>query len=56
MIEGMTINSFDPIQIIARTSKSGLAAPQPGDMQALSEPLPTKNGSIVSLSIDEVLE
>ncbi len=56
MIEGMTINSFDSIQIIARISKSGLAAPQPGDIQALSEPLSTKNGSVVSLSIDEILE
>ena len=56
MIEGMTINSFDSIQIIARISKSGLAAPQPGDMQALSEPLPTKNGSAVSLFINEILE
>ena len=56
MMENMTINNFDPIQIIARVSKSGLAAPQPGDMQALSEPLPTKNGSVVSLLIDEILE
>ena len=56
MIEGMTINRFDSIQIIARISKSGLAAPQSGDMQALSEPLPTKNGSMISLSIDEILE
>ncbi len=56
MIGGMTIDNFDPIQIIARISKSGLAAPQPGDLQAASEPLPTKNGSAVSLSIDEILE
>ena len=56
MIEGMTINSFDSIQIIARISKSGLAAPQAGDLQALSEPLPTKNGSSVSLLINEILK
>ena len=56
MMQGMTITSFDPIRIIARISKSGLAAPQPGDLQALSEPLPTKNGSVVSLLINEILE
>ena len=56
MIEGMTINSFDPIRIVARISKSGLATPQSGDLQAQSEPLSAKAGEAVSLLIDEILE
>ena len=56
MIEGMTINSFDPIRIVARISRSGLAAPQSGDLQAQSEPLSAKAGEAVSLLIDEILE
>lgn len=56
MIEGMTINSFDPIKIVARISKSGLAAPQVGDLQAQSSPLPPQAGEAVSLLINEVIK
>ena len=56
MIEGLAIDSFDSVQIIARISKSGLATPQPGDMQAQSEAISVKTEDVLSLVINEILE
>ena len=56
MIEGMTIDSFDPIRVIARVSRSGSATPQAGDMQARSEAISATAGDAISLVINEVLE
>ncbi|MBC6413413.1 MAG: hypothetical protein GDA45_00540 [Chromatiales bacterium] len=56
MIQGMTVEQFSPLIVIARVSKLTTAMPQPGDLQASSEPIVAEAGTAVSLTIDEVLE
>ncbi|MFY8133515.1 MAG: c-type cytochrome biogenesis protein CcmI/CycH [Aquimonas sp.] len=44
MIEGMNLGTFPEVVVGARISASGNAAPQSGDLEGLSEPLPVSTG------------
>ena len=39
MMPNMKLSNFEQVQIVARVSKSGSAAPQSGDLEGLSEPV-----------------
>ncbi|MGH1470246.1 MAG: c-type cytochrome biogenesis protein CcmI [Cellvibrionaceae bacterium] len=52
MAAGMTIKQFPQLEVIARVSKSGNAATQSGDWQAISSPLTTAPNLSVELMID----
>jgi cytochrome c-type biogenesis protein CcmH len=55
MMPAMSMASFPEVIIGARVSKSGDAAPQPGDFQALSDPIQPASTASVRLNIDTVL-
>lgn len=55
MSPAMNLSSFDQVIVGARISKSGTATPQPGDLQALSDPVATDSRADVDLLISEVL-
>jgi cytochrome c-type biogenesis protein CcmH len=54
MNPALKLSSVEQVVVGARISKSGNAMPQPGDMQALSEPLKVGSGA-VQLQIKQVL-
>ena len=55
MTPAMSLSTFPEVVVGARISKSGNATPQPGDMQALSTPIPNNYAETVSLVINETL-
>ncbi|MEM9305499.1 MAG: c-type cytochrome biogenesis protein CcmI [Pseudomonadota bacterium] len=55
MTPAMNITTFPEIVIGARISKTGNATPQPGDLEALSAPMPNDTRDLVELTIDRVL-
>ena len=56
MTPQMTLATLPEVVVGARVSRSGDAAPQPGDLQAFSDPVPTSGGATVRLLIDTVVE
>ena len=55
MTPNMTLSTFPQIVVEARISKSGNAVAQPGDLQALSDPVPNDRVDPIQLRIDRVL-
>lgn len=55
MMPTMRLSNFDRVTVSARVSKSGDAAPKPGDLQADAVEVETKRGEAISLSIDRVV-
>lgn len=56
MTPEMRLSQFPQVTLTARVSFSGDAIAQPGDLQGVSEPLPTADGHRVTLEIDERVE
>lgn len=54
MTPQMTLSNFDSVVIGARVSKSGNAAPQPGDLEGLSAPV-KPGAKDIALTIDRVV-
>ncbi len=55
MVEGMVLSSFPRIQVEARVSKAGTAAPQPGDLQGNSGGLDNPTSGPVQVVINRIL-
>ncbi|MDT8383974.1 MAG: c-type cytochrome biogenesis protein CcmI [Gammaproteobacteria bacterium] len=55
MNPSMKLSSFQQVVVGARISKSGNAMPQPGDLQAVSQPMDVNAGQRVELVINEVV-
>jgi cytochrome c-type biogenesis protein CcmH len=51
----MKISNFDQVVVVARTSKSGTAMPQSGDMQGMSKPLALGSTGIM-ITIDQQIQ
>lgn len=56
MVEGRGLSTLDEVVIGARLSASGTALPQPGDLETLSDPIPTSRREPLSLTIDRVVQ
>jgi cytochrome c-type biogenesis protein CcmH len=54
MAPGMTLSAHPRVVVTARISKSGSAAPQPGDLQGASAPVANDAGA-VAVVIDTVV-
>lgn len=55
MTPAMSLSTFPEVIVGARVSKSGNATPQPGDLQALSDPIPNTYSDTLQLEISETL-
>jgi cytochrome c-type biogenesis protein CcmH len=55
MVDGMTMDQFEQVQVVARLSRGTDAAARSGDMQGTSAPLDPRNGGTVSLTIDQLI-
>ncbi len=55
MVPNMNLATFPEVVVGARISKSGSAVPQPGDLEALSDPVSNRRPEPVRLLIDRVL-
>lgn len=56
MIEGRNLSSTDQVLITARISKDGQPTASPGDLESASHESPTRDGPVVSLSIDRIVD
>ena len=54
MMPNMKISNFEQVQIVARVSKSGSAAPQSGDLEGLSKPVKVGSEDL-QVEIDHVI-
>lgn len=54
MMPNMKISNFEQVQIVARISKSGSAAPQSGDLEGLSQPVKVGSEEL-QVEIDHVI-
>ena len=55
MMPAMKLSLIPQVVVGARISKSGQATPQPGDFEALSEPLANTRAEPIELTIERVL-
>jgi cytochrome c-type biogenesis protein CcmH len=55
MAPGMTLSAFPRVVVTARVSRSGQAAPRPGDLQGASKPV-ANNANSVTILIDTVVQ
>ena len=55
MMPAMKLSNFAEVVVGARISKSGNATPASGDLQNLSDALPTKDAQAVNITIDQVV-
>ena len=55
MMPELKLSTVPRVVIGARVSKSGQATPQPGDFEALSDPVPNRHAEPVRLRIEQVL-
>lgn len=56
MMPGMSLASFPEIVVGARISQNGSGEAQPGDLEALSDPLPSDTDQPVMLVIDHIVQ
>jgi len=57
MAPGLTLSSFDEVEVVARISKRGIANPGPGGLEGKSSPLkPKEHSGTVAVSIASVLK
>lgn len=56
MIEGRNLSSTDQVLVTARISKGGQPTASPGDLESASHEIPTRDGPVVSLSIDRIVD
>lgn len=56
MTPQLTLSTLPEVVVGARVSRSGNAVPQPGDLEAFSDPVPTAGATRVRLVIDRVVE
>lgn len=55
MLPGRQLSGFDKVIVEARLSKSGQAMPQPGDLQALSDVVGTRDARVLTLRIAKII-
>jgi cytochrome c-type biogenesis protein CcmH len=53
MVEGLSLAGFEQVEVVARVTRTGEAAPRSGDLQGRAAPVRT--GQSVRVVIDEVL-
>lgn len=56
MAPGLTLSSFDQVEIVARISATGNAIAQPGDLEGISDPIATSESSAVLIQIRQAIE
>jgi cytochrome c-type biogenesis protein CcmH len=56
MMPQLKLSTLPEVVVGARVSKSGQAVPQPGDLEALSDPVRSDRNDPVRLTIDRVVE
>ena len=55
MLSGMKISAFERVSVMARLSRSGNPAAQPGDIESVPVITRTDNQSPLNLVIDQVM-
>jgi cytochrome c-type biogenesis protein CcmH len=55
MVPGLSLSQMDEVQVIARVAKGGQPIAQPGDLQGIRSPVPTRSDKIIKLTIDQVV-
>jgi len=55
MVPGLSLSQMDEVQVIARVAKGGQPIAQPGDLQGIRSPVPTRSDNIIKLTIDQVV-
>ena len=56
MAPGLTLSSFEQVEIVARISTTGNAIAQPGDLEGISDPVSTSNNQTIDLEIARRIE
>ena len=56
MVPGLSLSTFDQVQIIARVAKSGEPIAKPGDFEGTVSPVTVKSDDTISLIIESIVK